>query len=62
MAPPASSSASRAMAPAKPRGEVAELGASLQNLCTAGRRTDKELRQAKRDVFKKIISVRPGGV
>ncbi|KAJ9512707.1 hypothetical protein QJQ45_019004, partial [Haematococcus lacustris] len=41
---------------AKPRGEVAELTAALQNLCTAGKRSDKELRSQKRDVFKKVIS------
>ena len=40
----------------KPRGEVAELSASLQNLCTAGKRTDKELRAAKKEVFKKVIN------
>lgn len=40
----------------KPRGELAELSNSLQNLCTTGKRTDKELRQAKKDVFKKVIN------
>lgn len=33
------------MADRKPRGELAELTASLQNLCTMGKRSDKELRQ-----------------
>ncbi len=42
---------------AKARGEIAELGQSLQSLLTAGKRSDKELKQAKRDVFKKIILV-----
>ncbi|KAG2423691.1 hypothetical protein HXX76_015081 [Chlamydomonas incerta] len=40
----------------KPRGELAELSAQLQNLCTAGKRSDKELRAAKKDVFKKVIN------
>ncbi|KXZ42977.1 hypothetical protein GPECTOR_108g172 [Gonium pectorale] len=40
----------------KPRGELAELSAQLQNLCTAGKRTEKELRNAKKDVFKKVIN------
>jgi hypothetical protein len=40
----------------KPRGEIAELSTTLQSLCTAGKRSDKELRQQKRDVFKKVIS------
>ncbi len=42
--------------PKAPRGEIAELSASLQNLCTAGKRSDKELRMQKRDVFKKVIN------
>lgn len=36
----------------KPRGELAELSASLQNLCSA----KKELRGPKKDVFKKVIN------
>lgn len=40
----------------KPRGEIAELTASLQSLCTLGKRTDKELKSQKRDVFKKVIN------
>ncbi len=40
----------------KPRGELAELSSQLQNLCTAGKRTDKELRTAKKDVFKRVIN------
>ncbi|MEW5316344.1 MAG: hypothetical protein WDW38_007723 [Sanguina aurantia] len=40
----------------KPRGELAELTASLQSLCTTGKRSDKELRSAKKDVFKKVVS------
>eukprot|EP00798_Chlamydomonas_sp_ICE-L_P024469 gene24469-10073_t len=35
----------------KPRGEVAELSVSLQNLCTSGNRSDKEWKSAKREVF-----------
>ncbi|KAG2490400.1 hypothetical protein HYH03_011200 [Edaphochlamys debaryana] len=41
---------------AKPRGELAELSAQLQNLCTAGKRSEKELKNAKKDVFKKVIN------
>lgn len=44
------------MADRKPRGELAELSVSLQNLCTTGKRSDKELKTAKRDVFKKVIN------
>ena len=40
----------------KPRGEIAELTASLQSLCTAGKRSDKELRMQKREVFRKVIN------
>jgi signal transduction histidine kinase len=39
----------------KPRGEIGELTASLQSLCTAGKRSDKELREQKREVFKKAV-------
>jgi len=39
----------------KPRGEIGELTASLQSLCTAGKRSDKELRAQKREVFKKVV-------
>lgn len=44
------------MAERKPRGELAELGVSLQNLCTTGKRTEKELANAKREVFKKVVN------
>jgi vesicle coat complex subunit len=40
----------------KPRGEVGELSVQLQNLCTKGKRTDKEMVAAKREVFKKVIN------
>lgn len=40
----------------KPRGEIAELGASLQNLCSQGKRSPKELLLAKKEVFKKVIN------
>lgn len=40
----------------KPRGELAELNAQLQSLCTSGKRSDKELRAAKKEVFKKVIN------
>jgi hypothetical protein len=40
----------------KPRGELSELGATLQGLCVGGKRSDKELRSAKKDAFKKVIS------
>eukprot|EP00201_Polytomella_parva_P018173 CAMPEP_0175071818 /NCGR_PEP_ID=MMETSP0052_2-20121109/19478_1 /TAXON_ID=51329 ORGANISM="Polytomella parva, Strain SAG 63-3" /NCGR_SAMPLE_ID=MMETSP0052_2 /ASSEMBLY_ACC=CAM_ASM_000194 /LENGTH=323 /DNA_ID=CAMNT_0016339079 /DNA_START=43 /DNA_END=1014 /DNA_ORIENTATION=+ len=40
----------------KPRGEVADLSLALQNLCTGGKRSDKELRSAKKDIFKKVIN------
>jgi vesicle coat complex subunit len=40
----------------KPRGELSELGATLQNLCVGGKRSDKELRSAKKDAFKKVIN------
>ena len=46
------------MAPStKPRGEVAELQVSLQGLLTLGKRTPKELGNAKKDVFRKIVSL-----
>ncbi|GIL46366.1 hypothetical protein Vafri_3358 [Volvox africanus] len=45
-----------AEARSKPRGELAELSAQLQSLCTAGKRTEKELRNAKKDVFKKVVN------
>ncbi|GIL71417.1 hypothetical protein Vretimale_2716 [Volvox reticuliferus] len=45
-----------AEARSKPRGELAELSAQLQNLCTAGKRTEKELRNAKKDVFRKVVN------
>jgi vesicle coat complex subunit len=44
-------------APQKPRGEVADLQTTLQGLVTLGKRTPQELRIAKRDAFKKIISL-----
>jgi vesicle coat complex subunit len=44
-------------AASKPRGEMAELQASLQSLLTLGKRTDKELKQGKRDIFRRIISL-----
>jgi vesicle coat complex subunit len=40
----------------KPRGELGELSAQLQSLCTKGKRTDKEMVAAKREVFKKVIN------
>jgi len=40
----------------KPRGELGELSAQLQSLCTKGKRTDKEMAAAKREVFKKVIN------
>mmetsp|Transcript_32785 Transcript_32785/g.83205 ORF Transcript_32785/g.83205 Transcript_32785/m.83205 type:complete len:911 (-) Transcript_32785:492-3224(-) len=40
----------------KPRGEIAELTASLQSLCTMGKRSDKELKAQKREVFRKVIN------
>lgn len=40
----------------KPRGELGELSAQLQGLCTKGKRTDKEMVAAKREVFKKVIN------
>eukprot|EP00983_Pelagomonas_calceolata_P017890 561346-Pelagomonas_calceolata.AAC.1 len=39
----------------KPRGEIGELTASLQSLCTMGKRSDQELRAQKREVFKKVV-------
>jgi vesicle coat complex subunit len=45
------------MGSTKPRGELPELAATLQTLLTSGKRSDKELRVAKRDTFKKIISL-----
>lgn len=44
------------MAERKPRGEIAELSLALQNLCTIGKRSDKELRLSKKEVFKKVIN------
>ncbi|GAX84188.1 hypothetical protein CEUSTIGMA_g11611.t1 [Chlamydomonas eustigma] len=41
----------------KPRGEVADLQTTLQSLVTLGKRTPQELRIAKRDAFKKIVSL-----
>jgi hypothetical protein len=45
--------------PAKkgPRGEIAELTSQLQSLCTMGKRSDKELRAQKKDVFKKVVNL-----
>ena len=40
----------------KPRGELAELSTSLQALCTGGKRSEKELQLAKREVFRKCIN------
>jgi predicted ATP-grasp superfamily ATP-dependent carboligase len=37
----------------KPRGELAELQVSLQSLIEKGKRSDKEMRALKKDVFKK---------
>lgn len=42
--------------PAKPRGEFAELSAQLQSLCTTGKRSNQELRLAKKESFKKVIN------
>lgn len=44
------------MSERKPRGEVAELGATLQSLCVVGKKTEKEQRPAKRETFKKVIN------
>lgn len=43
--------------PKKPRGELAELQASLQSLCTSHGRSPQELQTAKRDTFRKITSL-----
>lgn len=40
----------------KPRGELAELQAQLQGLCTTGKRSSAELRSAKQEAFKKVIN------
>lgn len=40
----------------KPRGELQELQAQLQGLCMTGKRSDKELRHAKQEAFKKVIN------
>lgn len=40
----------------KPRGELAELQAQLQGLCTTGKRSNQELRHAKQEAFKKVIN------
>ena len=51
------------MAPAaKPRGEIAELQTALQSLLTLGKRTPKEQGVAKRDVFRKIVSLTSVGM
>eukprot|EP00879_Flechtneria_rotunda_P024958 GHRR01026486.1.p1 GENE.GHRR01026486.1~~GHRR01026486.1.p1 ORF type:complete len:241 (+),score=51.64 GHRR01026486.1:654-1376(+) len=42
--------------PTKPRGELAELSAQLQGLCMTGKRSNVELRQAKKEAFKKVIN------
>ena len=44
------------MSDRKPRGELAELSSSLQNLCVTGKRSPAELKSAKRDAFKKVIN------
>ena len=48
--------AAAAMADRKPRGELAELSAQLQGLCSTGKRSKQELAAAKREAFKKVIS------
>ncbi len=40
----------------KPRGELAELSAQLQGLCSIGKRSKQELSAAKREAFKKVIN------
>eukprot|EP00878_Enallax_costatus_P027330 GHUV01029406.1.p1 GENE.GHUV01029406.1~~GHUV01029406.1.p1 ORF type:complete len:554 (+),score=105.09 GHUV01029406.1:514-2175(+) len=40
----------------KPRGEFAELSAQLQGLCMQGKRSNEELRHAKKEAFKKVIN------
>ena len=55
--PPRSKSGER-----KPRGEVVELNVALQNLCTTAKRSDKELRSAKKDAFKKTINYMTQGM
>lgn len=38
----------------KPRGELAELQFSLQNLIEKGKRSDREMKSLKKEVFKKV--------
>ncbi|KAF6256499.1 adaptin N terminal region-domain-containing protein [Scenedesmus sp. NREL 46B-D3] len=47
---------SKPRGPTKPRGEYAELSAQLQGLCMTGKRSNLELRQAKKEAFKKVIN------
>lgn len=47
---------SKPRGPTKPRGEYAELSAQLQGLCMTGKRSNIELRQAKKEAFKKVIN------
>jgi hypothetical protein len=44
----------RTKAKPKPRGELQELQAQLQGLCTTGKRSSQELRHAKQEAFKKV--------
>jgi vesicle coat complex subunit len=46
----------------KPRGELAELSATLQSLCMTGKRSSAELRAAKQEAFKKVINLMTLGV
>jgi vesicle coat complex subunit len=55
-APPKKVPSHAKMGERKQRGELAELSTSLQNLCVAGKRSDRELRHAKKEVFKKVIN------
>jgi hypothetical protein len=46
----------RGKAKPKPRGELQELQAQLQGLCTTGKRSSAELRAAKQEAFKKVVN------
>jgi hypothetical protein len=46
----------------KPRGELAELSAQLQALCTSGGRQRAELLAARRDAFRRVLSCMTAGM
>ena len=46
----------------KPRGELAELSAQLQGLCTAGKRSKDELKDAKKEAFRKVVNYMTTGM